>query len=141
MVATITPIRVWVKTTSPVFPKEEVIGVPDQPRYQQIDISAETTHNHLQQILSPNPNDEGVWIYQDAWFHKGSFDKGFSVDYTLKKPGNGIYLFIIKGDVDVDGQVLNTRDGYGIWDTGKITIKAITDAEILVMEVPIIVKQ
>src|ERR1700761_5999109 len=36
MVATITPIRVWVKTTSPVFPKEEVIGVPDQPRYQQI---------------------------------------------------------------------------------------------------------
>jgi redox-sensitive bicupin YhaK (pirin superfamily) len=124
-------LQIW------LFPNKRNV----EPRYQQIDISAETTHNHLQQILSPNPNDEGVWIYQDAWFHKGSFDKGFSVDYQLKKPGNGIYLFILKGDVDVDGQVLNTRDGYGIWDTDKITIKAITDAEILVMEVPMIVKQ
>jgi hypothetical protein len=28
--------------------------------------------NKLQQILSPNPEDEGVWIHQDAWFHIGN---------------------------------------------------------------------
>jgi hypothetical protein len=34
--------------------------------------------NKLQQILSPNPEDEGVWIHQDAWFHIGKFDNDFA---------------------------------------------------------------
>lgn len=124
-------LQIW------LFPNKRNV----EPRYQQIDISPATTHNHLQQILSPNPDDEGVWIYQDAWFHKGSFDKGVSVNYDLKKPGNGIYLFIISGEVEVLGQALSARDGFGIWDTDQISIKAITDAEVLVMEVPMTVKQ
>jgi redox-sensitive bicupin YhaK (pirin superfamily) len=106
------------------------------PRYDQITLNIADRHNKLQQILSPSPDDEGVWIYQNAWFHLGQFDKGVSADYTIKAKGNGVYAFILSGDVSINGQTLNTRDGFGIWDIDKITIKADTDAEFLLMEVP-----
>jgi hypothetical protein len=93
--------------------------------------------NKLQQILSPNAGDEGVWIHQDAWFHLGKFDKGFSTDYSIKKNGNGVYAFVLKGDITINETVLNERDGLGIWNTKKISIRANSqDAEILLMEVP-----
>lgn len=107
------------------------------PRYDQITLDLKDRHNKLQQILSPNPEDEGVWIYQDAWFHIGKFDNGFSVSYQLKKTGNGIYAFVLKGDFTIGNIALNERDGLGIWDTNTITITANSaDAEILLMEVP-----
>ena len=108
-----------------------------QPRYDQVTLKKDDRHNKLQQIISPNPNDAGVWIYQDAWFHLGEFDKDFAIDYPVKKAGNGVYAFILKGDVTIDGNVLNERDGLGIWNTDKISIEANSqDAEVLLMEVP-----
>ena len=106
------------------------------PRYDQITLNSADHHNKLQQILSPNPDDDGVWIYQNAWFHLGQFDKGVSTEYTIKAKGNGVYAFILSGDVTINGQQLNTRDGYGIWDIDKISISADTETEILLMEVP-----
>jgi len=97
-------------------------------------------HNQLQQILSPNTDDAGVWIHQDAWFHLGKFDKDFTTEYKIKKSGNGVYAFILKGDITIDDQQLNKRDGFGVWDTDKIKIHANSnDAEILLMEVPMAV--
>ena len=108
-----------------------------KPRYDQITLKNSDRHNTFQQILSPNADDAGVWIYQDAWFHLGQFDKGVSTSYTIKKKGNGVYAFIIKGDVSIEGNNLNERDGLGIWDTNNISIKANSqDAEVLLMEVP-----
>lgn len=51
-------------------------------------------------------------------------------------PGNGIYIFVLKGEVSVAGQELSERDGLGIWDTDTILIKAKPGAELLLMEVP-----
>jgi hypothetical protein len=113
-----------------------------KPRYDQITLINSDRHNTLQQILSPNADDAGVWIYQDAWFHLGQFDKGVSTSYTIKKKGNGVYAFIIKGDVSIEGNNLNERDGLGIWDTNNISIKANSqDAEVLLMEVPMSVQE
>ncbi len=120
-------LQIW------VFPKTRNVT----PRYGQITLKESDRHNTLQQILSPDPNDAGVWIHQDAWFHMGKFDKDFSVDYSLKRKGNGVYAFVLKGDVTIDGSKLHERDGLGIWDTEKITIQADSqDAEILLMEIP-----
>ena len=113
-----------------------------KPRYDQITLINSDRHNTLQQILSPNADDAGVWIYQDAWFHLGQFDKGVSTSYTIKKKGNGVYAFIIKGDVSIEGNNLNERDGLGIWDSDTISIKANSqDAEVLLMEVPMSVQE
>lgn len=119
-------LQIW------VFPNKKNVT----PRYDQLTLEAEKRHNKLQQILSPNPDDEGVWIHQDAWFHLGQLDKGVSLDYSIKKKGNGVYAFIIQGNVIIDGQALKSRDGLGIWDTNKINIQADSSSEILLMEIP-----
>ncbi|KGO87766.1 pirin [Flavobacterium rivuli WB 3.3-2 = DSM 21788] len=107
------------------------------PRYDQITLDVTARHNKLKQILSPNQDDEGVWIHQDAWFHMGQFDNGFTTKYNLKKKGNGIYAFVLKGDISIGSIKLNDRDGLGIWDINTIDITANSqDAEILLMEVP-----
>ncbi|WP_183572248.1 pirin family protein [Mucilaginibacter sp. X5P1] len=107
-----------------------------EPRYDQLTLNKDDRHNKLQQILSPNPDDDGVWIHQNAWFNLGGFDKGLSTEYQLKANGNGVYVFVINGSIRINGQVLNTRDGFGIWDTDKFTIDILEDAEFLLMEVP-----
>jgi len=107
-----------------------------EPRYDQITLSVEDRHNKLQQILSPYPDDEGVWIYQNAWFNMGKFDSGVSVTYNLKSADHGVYAFILDGEVTINDQNLGPRDGYGLWNLDKITLEANTDAEFLLMEVP-----
>ena len=91
----------------------------------------------MQQILSPNPDDSGVWIHQNAWFHLGNLDNGSSLNYELRNPEtNGVYAFVIKGDVTINGQELNERDGYGLWNLSEIDIEANSDTDVLLMEVP-----
>lgn len=107
------------------------------PRYDQLTLNTDDRHNKLQQILSPNADDEGVWIHQNAWFHMGKFDKGATAAYTLKSKSNGVYAFIIKGDFTINGYSLNQRDGIGLWDISDIDIIANSpDAEVLLMDVP-----
>ncbi|OYU96267.1 MAG: hypothetical protein CFE21_07625 [Bacteroidetes bacterium B1(2017)] len=107
------------------------------PRYDQITLNLADRKNKFQQILSPNASDEGVWIHQDAWFHLGKFDMGQKANYKLKKEGNGVYVFVLNGDVKINSQELNTRDGYGIWEINEFNFEALSqDAEVLLMEVP-----
>lgn len=125
-------LQIW------VFPNKRNVT----PRYDQITLNEADRHNKLQQILSPNPDDAGVWIHQDAWFHMGKFDKDFATDYTIKKHGNGVYLFVLEGSFNVGGIELNRRDGLGVWDTEAIKLTATSaDAEILLMEVPMALRQ
>jgi len=120
-------LQIW------LFPNKK--GVT--PRYDQIALNIKDRQNKLQQILSPDKDDAGVWIHQDAWFHLGRFDKGHTADYKIKRSGNGVYAFILKGDVTIEGQQLHERDGLGVWDTDKISIVANSeDAEVLLMDVP-----
>lgn len=120
-------LQIW------VYPNKKNVT----PRYDQITLNFEDRHNKLQQVLSPNSEDEGVWIYQDAWFHIGKFDKDIATSYQLKKKGNGVYAFVLNGDFTIGGIELNQRDGLGIWDTNSFSVQANSEgAEILLMEVP-----
>jgi len=119
-------LQIW------IFPNRRNV----KPRYDQITLNIDDRHNRIQQILSPNPDDEGVWIYQNAWFYLGKFDKGFTADYSLKAKGNGVYAFILSGNMTINHQELTSRDGLGIWDVDKLSIKADSEAEFLLMEVP-----
>lgn len=117
-------LQIW------LFPNK----IDAEPRYDQLKFPE--IRNELVQIISPNKDDAGLWINQDAWFHLGKVDAGFETIYTLKNPENGLYIFIIEGDVTIDSQDLNKRDAIGITDATDVKIKATTNAEILLMEVP-----
>lgn len=120
-------LQIW------VFPSKKDVT----PRYDQLTLKKEDRQNALQQILSPNPEDAGVWIHQNAWFHLGHFDRNKMVEYKLKDKTNGVYAFIISGQFNINGQQLETRDGLGIWDISSIDIQSAADhSEILLMEVP-----
>ncbi len=122
-------LQIW------VFPNKR--GVT--PRYDQITLNIEDRKNRFQQILSPSSEDEGVWIHQNAWFFMSDLEKGKSLEYEFKSPENGLYVFVLDGDVTVDGHELSTRDGLGLWETNKVSFTAESNSSLLLMEVPMIV--
>lgn len=121
-------LQIW------VLPKVRDI----QPRYEQKTFTPESRVNKLQEVVSPIKGGEALWINQDAWFHLGNFKSGFATSYNLKQKGNGVYAFVLDGSVTINNQKLDTRDGFGIWDVEALDIKANEDAQVLLMEVPIL---
>ena len=108
-----------------------------EPRYDQITLKKEDRKNKLQQVLSPNKEDAGVWIHQDAWFNMVDLDADKAVTYDFNLASNGLYLFVLEGSVEVAGEKLERRDGLGIFDTQSITLKASEQTSVLLMEVPL----
>ena len=106
------------------------------PRYDQQKITYREETNTLQQVLSPHPEDAGVWIHQQAWFHMGKLDKGVDISYDLKDAKNGLYIFVLEGQIQIGSQVLNRRDAYGLEDITDLKINALETSEVLLMEVP-----
>src|SRR5688572_9504649 len=119
-------LQVW------VFPNERNI----QPRYDQKFFSSEDRLNKFQTVVSPDKKNGSLWINQDAWFSLGKLSKGCTTEYSINKNTNGVYAFVIEGDVTINDQKLNKRDGLGVWETNKLSITADNDAEVLLMEVP-----
>ncbi|MBK7432580.1 MAG: pirin family protein [Chitinophagaceae bacterium] len=122
----VTLFQIW------IFPKERNI----KPRYDQktFDIAGRT--NNWQVIVSPVETDKALWINQDARFALTKLDAGKSIDYTNAFPGNGVFLVVIKGSVDLGENSLNNRDAIGISETDRFNIKANEDSELLAIEIP-----
>ena len=119
-------LQIW------LFPNKKNVT----PRYDQIQLPDLATHNQLHQVLSPNAEDEGVWIHQDAFMYLNHLDSQSSTTYTLKSAANGVYLFVIEGEVTVEGEPLRRRDAIGITEADKFTLSAQTNAKLLAIEVP-----
>jgi hypothetical protein len=119
-------LQIW------IFPDKKGIA----PRYDQRSFSDAEKHNRLLTVISPVGHGEGVNIQQDAWFSLGKLDKGTDLTYDLRKKGNGVYAFVLEGDLTINEMALNRRDGLGLSETDQLRLHADTDAEILLMEVP-----
>ena len=122
-------LQIW------VFPKTQNI----EPRYEQKSFNPADRINQILTVVAPD-DDKAVWINQDAWFSLANLSKDFTTTYALHKSENGVYAFLIKGDVTINGIELNERDGLGIDGTGELAIQASTDAELLLIEVPMQIK-
>lgn len=106
------------------------------PRYDQITLNPLDRKNQLQQIISPYPDDAGIWIHQNAWFYLADFDTDFSLSYSLKSKENGVYIFILNGQIQINDLTLHSRDGLGIWDTDRIEINVSANTSFLLMDLP-----
>jgi len=119
-----------------IFPDEK--GAT--PRYDEIQLNDKEVSNTFHQIISPDPEGAGSWIHQDAWLHLGKFDTTTKLSYTIKKPTNGVYIFVIEGAVQIDEQQLNPRDAMGIWDIAEVDMTITPNSHILLIDVPMEVK-
>ena len=116
-----------------LFPNQQNVT----PRYDQISIRDLKKENAFYQILSPNREDEGSWIYQNAWMHLGDFSQETNTSYTLGSPSNGVYVFVIDGSLEIEGHTLNKRDALGVWDTDSIEFKIAKNSRVLLIDVPL----
>jgi len=119
-------LQIW------VFPKENDI----KPRYDQKKFNPELRQNKFQLLVSPEKNNETLWINQDAYFSMLNLSQTKTIAYQKKKNGNGVYLFLIEGSISVNEFELNKRDALAVSEFESINISAIKDAIILAIEVP-----
>jgi redox-sensitive bicupin YhaK (pirin superfamily) len=119
-------LQIW------VFPDKRNV----EPRYGQQAFDLSASKNNLLTIVSPMGEKEGLNIHQNAWFSLGKLDKDFTTTYELKDKQNGVYAFVIDGAVTINGEKLERRDATGISEADKLEIKANSEAELLLMEIP-----
>lgn len=120
-----------------VFPRKNGIT----PDYGQRLFDALERQNTWQTLVAPDGNNDrqaegALLIHQDAWFSRADLQADSALSYSLNKEGNGVYLMVIEGSVEVNGQALNKRDALGITDTQEFNITASHDAQILAIEIP-----
>ncbi|MEO9871625.1 pirin family protein [Ekhidna sp.] len=118
-------LQIW------IFPKEKNIV----PRYDQKFFHVDDRKNAFQTVVSPG-DDSALWINQDAWLSLADVDTNNTINYHINKEGNGIYVFVIDGEAEVLGEKLGKRDAMGILETSSVEIKSKTDAQLLVIEIP-----
>jgi redox-sensitive bicupin YhaK (pirin superfamily) len=119
-------LQVW------VFPKQQNI----KPRHDQKTFDLAGREGKWQVVVSPDEKDGGVWINQDARFAMTKLPAGKEIGFAPAFSGNGVYIFILEGEVTIAGKKLERRDGLGISGTDAFTIQAGVDSEILAIEVP-----
>jgi len=116
-----------------IFPKYKDIA----PRYDQKTFDPSERKNQFQEIVSPlESSGSGIKINQDAYLHLADLSKDSELTYKIKGEGNGVYAFVLSGELNIAGEELNGRDGMGISDTAEITLRAMSEAEVLLIEVP-----
>ena len=121
-------LQVW------VFPKKENI----QPRYDQKAFDPADRINRWQFVVSPDEQDAGMWINQDARFALTKLEEGKEIVFEPKFKGNGVDFFVIDGEIETANKTLAKRDAVGISEAEHIAVKAKRTSDILAIEVPML---
>lgn len=119
-------LQIW------IFPKQRNI----KPRYDQKTFDPAGRIDRWQIVVSPRPEDAAVWINQDARIALTRLTAGTTISYSPAFTDNGIYVFVLEGEVTIDGQRLERRDAIGISGTGDLSIQAGAQTDLLAIEVP-----
>jgi len=120
-------LQIW------VFPDKKNV----EPRYGQAKFEEQEMAGKWRKIVSPDGADQSVWIHQQAWFSLGNFDEGSTISYKPQKSENGVYLFLISGEVEVGAEKLSDRYGLCIEEIdSEIDLKVTKNSKVLLMEVP-----
>lgn len=122
----VTFLQLW------IFPKANNI----EPRYDQKLFSEEERKNQFQVVVSPTEENDSLFINQDAWLSMIDLEEGHAAEYKIHKTGNGVYCFILDGELNIASESLSKRDAIGIWDASEISLKAHQKSAVLFIEVP-----
>ncbi|HWH16158.1 MAG TPA: pirin family protein [Candidatus Paceibacterota bacterium] len=109
-------------------------GKGHEPRYAQQDFGNESKETLL---VAPLGHEEVLCIHQDAYITRLSLAANEAYEYRMQKEGNGLYVLVVEGEIGVAGETLGKRDAIGIEDVEAVALKAVSGAELLLIEVPV----
>ena len=115
-----------------IFPEQENI----KPRYDQKKFDLALFDNSIFTVVSPDGTGDSLMINQQAWLSLGRFEKETTVNYQLKRKGNGVFLLVIEGYVTVNNIKLEHRDALEISETDEFEMKIGSDSQLLLIDVP-----
>lgn len=107
-----------------------------EPNYNDYNIRELLKPNELTTLVAPDGSAPGT-LLQQAWFSMGTFDAGQDFSYSLHNKQNGIYVFVIEGEAQIENTTLNRRDAMGIYDVDQVKIASKKKSHLLVIEVPL----
>ena len=107
-----------------------------EPGYDQKAFSTARL-NTFQLLVSPDGRDNSLSINQDAFFSLIQVEEEKAVNYNKSIPENGLYFFLVEGQIDVAGQELNDRDALSLKNEDNVKIEANKKSWLLVLEVPV----
>jgi len=93
----------------------------------------EPVSDKLKLLVSGNKNDDALFINQDAKIYAGTLTKDTIINHNLEQQA---YLLVSQGTIEIDNQKLAKGDGAEITELNTVSIKALDNAEILLIEIP-----
>ncbi len=119
-----------------VFPEKQNVT----PRYDQKSFDLESKINTFVNVVSPKDKNDGnaLWVYQQTFFSLGIFEENKSINYNINIAQNGVYVFLIEGEIEIDQTILKERDAVEIIDFHEFEIKINKKSKILLIEVPML---
>ena len=106
-----------------------------QPGYEQKEFSEAEKKDQLRLIVSRDGRDGSLSIHQDMDIYATLLSAGKSVSHDLR-PTRQAWVQVASGDVVVDGNSLSAGDGAAVVDMSLLDVRAVTDAELLLFDMP-----
>ena len=105
------------------------------PGYEQKNFSVEDKTNRLRLVASRDGADGSVTIHQDMRIYASVLTPGTSLTHSLAD-GRQAWIQVASGDVTVAGESLSSGDGIAVAEIDSIDVKAGTESEILLFDMP-----
>ena len=120
-------LQVWIFTN-----KKNLV-----PSYEQRKFSKEERLNKLFLVVAPDDTmtEKSLHIHQDVYFFVSSLSEGALLERKLDFSRKA-YLFVIDGKVELNENVMKTRDAARIENEKKLSIEAMIPSELLLIDLP-----
>lgn len=108
-----------------------------EPYYKDQSYPEDYLDNRLAPLVTGDGEEHSLTMRQDGRILRGTFPEGKTFTHKIKREGNGLYLLVIEGEVQVEGRTLERRDGAEISEADVVAIQAGPGTDLLALEVPL----
>jgi quercetin 2,3-dioxygenase len=120
-------LQIW------IYPKKRNI----HPSYEQRAFDQKNAQGKWQHLVSGDfSNKDVLHIHQDARISRIYLKKGENSDYQFNESSFGSFVFLVDGQVVIEGEMLGKRDAIGITETTHFSVDALSDSFVISIEVP-----
>ncbi|MDP4083635.1 MAG: pirin family protein [Bacillota bacterium] len=105
------------------------------PSYEKTEFDLAKLKNDLLPVVSKRKGDQIAYIHQDLTIYLSDLDKGNDILFK-QEAGRRIFLFVIEGEIIVNGNLLKKRDSARIIQTPNLEMKATNDSRFMLIDLP-----